>query len=402
VRLLETPPRYPPYVGGVENVAQALSSRLQSRGDHVLVVCADEPRGANGIGDGVEVRRLRWLGKIANTNITLGLPLVLFREQWDVVHSHIPTPWSSDWSMLIARLRRRGSVVTFYNDIVGSGIAGWIAAVYRSTVLRVTLALASHVVVSSEYWKDELISRNPWLEGRVSVILEGVDLERFQPGPGGDGTRVLFVGVLDRFHRYKGLDVLLEALSTLDETFNLTVVGDGDLRAEYQAQADRLQINDHVLFAGRLDDQMLAETYARSDIYVLPSSSARQESGVTLTALEAMASGAAVILADGAGQLAQDVHEHRAGVRVKAGDAAQLAGALRTLLRDEKERLKLRLAAREYVESRHSWDHVAEIYRALFLDVAKAGGRTPRAANPSGGRMVRGLLPRPSRGAASQ
>lgn len=379
MRLLDTPPRYPPFTGGVENVAQALCSRLVACGDDVLVICADDPRGAPDFGDGVPVRRLPWLAKIANTNITLRLPLELLREEWDVVHTHLPTPWSADWSVLIARLLRRGSVLTFYNDIVGDGFAGWIARLYRATAFRLTLGLADRVVVSSDYWREELLALNPRLDGRLAVIREGVDLSRFTPGPGGDGEQLLFVGVLDRFHRYKGLDVLLDALSMVDDPFELTVVGDGELRAEYESQAARLALGKKVHFVGRIDDAALKDSYARADIYVLPSSSARQESGVTLTALEAMASGAAVILADGAGQLARDAEDHGAGLRVPAGDAPGLAEALRRLLRDEHERRRLRDAARRFVEARHSWDEITTARRALYLEAAEiARGRRAR------------------------
>jgi glycosyltransferase involved in cell wall biosynthesis len=372
VRLLETPPRYPPFTGGVENVAQAVCSRLVAHGEEVLVLCADEPRGSGGFGDGVPLRRLPYRWKIANTNITLGLPVQLVREPWDVVHTHIPTPWSSDWSVLIAKLLRRGSVVSFYNEIVGDGIAAAVARIYRATVFRLTLRLTDRIIVVSDAWRDELAAMSPAIAAKIVVIPTGVDLDRFVPDASRQGSGLLFVGILDRFHRYKGLDVLLEALAGLGEPFELTVVGEGELRSEYEAQATRLGIASKVHFLGRVDDDQLRDAYATAGIYILPSDFARNEGGFTLTALEAMASGLPVVLADGAGQVAAEAAEAGAGIRTPAGDAGALRAAIETLLADEPLRAEMGKRAREFVERRHSWDVITEARRAVYEEVALA------------------------------
>lgn len=371
IRLLETPPRYPPFTGGVENVAQAMCTRLVAGGDEVLVVCADEPRGAADVGDGVPVRRLPWRVKLANTNVTTSLPLALVREPWDVVHTHLPTPWSADLSVYAARLLGRGSVLSFYNATVGEGWANLLARAYNATAFRWTLRLADRVVVVSDRWRDELLELEPSLAPRLVVIPTGVDLERYQPGRRGDGRQLLFVGVLDRYHRYKGLDVLLDALHEVREPFELTVVGDGELRPEYERQAAQLGLGDRVRFVGRLDDEALVARYSESDVYILPSDFARQEGGFTLTALEAMASGLPVVLADGAGQVAAEAEEAGAGLRVAAGDVGMLATAIARLLGDPDRRSAMARAARSFVERRHSWDEIAERRRALYAEVAE-------------------------------
>lgn len=361
-----------------------MCSRLVARGDEVVVVCADEPRGAGDAGDGVPVHRLPWRLKVANTNLTPRLPWVIAREPWDVVHTHLPTPWSADWSVLVARILGRGSVVSFYNAIVGEGLAGRAAQLYNATVLRATLGLADRVVVVSDAWRDRLVAAQPGIAGKIVVIPTGVDLAAHAPGAGGDGRQLLFVGILDRFHRYKGLDVLLDALARVSSPFELTVVGDGALRAEYEQQRDRLGLTGVVRFVGRVDDDELRRAYARSDVYILPSDFAPQEGGFTLTALEAMASGVPVILADGAGQVAADAAEAGAGLRVGAGDVDALAAAVTRLLSDAGERERMRLAARSFVERRHSWDEITDARRAVYAQAAsEAAARRRGVRSPA-------------------
>lgn len=378
LRLVETPPRYPPFLGGVENVAQAICTRLVAQGDEVLVICADDPRGSPEIGDGVAVRRLPWHFKIANTNITLGLPCALAKTEWDVVSTHLPTPWSADWSIVVARLLGRASVLNFYNSIVGTGWTAFVARIYRATLLRLLLRLADRTIVVSDYWRDVVVATDSSVRHRLCVIPTGVDLDHFSVGTGGNGNQLLFVGILDQFHRYKGLDDLLSALGLVDRPFHLTVVGDGALRAEYERVASNLGIADKISFLGHVDSESLLAAYQSADIYVLPSKVAGQEGGFTLTALEAMATGRAVVLADGVGQLAREVESVGAGIRVPAGDPRALAAALDRLLGDSEEIRRLGRAAREYVERHHSWDEIAMARREVYLEAVRAASNRQR------------------------
>jgi glycosyltransferase involved in cell wall biosynthesis len=319
--------------------------------------------------------------KVANTNITLGLPIAIARENWEVVHTYLPTPWAADWSAVMARLLGRACVLSFYNDTVGDGFAKYIASVYRATVFRLSLHLADCVIVASDYWRDDLLSVNHTLASRIVVIPNGVDLNRFTIGPQGNGRQLLFVGILDRYHRYKGLDVLLHSLARVTQEFELTIVGEGDLRSEYEQLAETLGINTHTHFEGHLSDQQLERAYQASDIYILPSDFARQEGGFTLTALEAMACGLPVILADGAGQIAREAAEAGAGIRVPVGDAESLAKALNRLLGDSQQRRDMGRAARSYVEANHSWEVITERRRAVYIEAVDAARARCRFRN---------------------
>jgi glycosyltransferase involved in cell wall biosynthesis len=88
--------------------------------------------------------------------------------------------------------------------------------------------------------------------------------------------RILFVG---RLSKHKGLHLLLEALSGI-EGIELTVVGDGACRSEYELQAASMNVR----FAGF---QRTPETFfAAADIFVMPSLGPE---GLPLVCLEAMA-----------------------------------------------------------------------------------------------------------------
>lgn len=376
LRIVETPPRFPPSVGGVEQVSQAVCLRLAAHGDAILVICANDPRGGEGFNDGrIRVLRLPWLLKVANTNITLSLPLRLVSTHWDVVSTHLPTPWSADWSILLGHLLRRGTVLSIHTTVVGEGWYSYLARLYMATVFRLTLRWSDRVLVLSDFWRDELLAVNKSIADRIRVIPNGVDLQIFTPGPRRDGRQLLFVSVLDRFHQLKGLDTLLTAMTAVRLPCDLVVVGDGVLRAEYEALGVRLGIAERVRFVGAIEagSKELVAIYHEADLFVLPSRGhvAKGQEGLPLAALEAMATSLPVILADGVGQFAQDVQAAGAGVHVPADDPQTLAAALDRVLGDVDRREVMGRAARAYAERNYSWDTIADRRRAVYVEAAR-------------------------------
>jgi len=117
MRILQTPVRLFA-TGGVESYVRNLSRELVRMGHDVGVICSDQP-GENEVDGRVRTRTLKSWGHIANTSITPELPAAIWREDYDILHTHLPTPWSADWSGLISQLKRRPTVLTYHNDIVG-------------------------------------------------------------------------------------------------------------------------------------------------------------------------------------------------------------------------------------------------------------------------------------------
>jgi glycosyltransferase involved in cell wall biosynthesis len=372
MRVLHTPVRYPPHVGGIEAVAADICERLVARGDEAYVICAASPAAPPGreVRNGVRVLRLRGLLRVANTDVTPGLPAALWRTPVDVVHTHLPTPWSADWSVLVARLRRKPVVVTFYNRIVGTGTASLVARVYERTMQRMTLRLATLITVNSDTWRDRLVREQPALRGKVVTLLNGVDVDTFRPGDRERSRELLFVSVLDEFHDYKGLDVLLDALALLPDA-HCTVVGEGSKRPAYEARAASLGVAGRVRFAGAVSDEELAELYRSCGVFVLPSQWIEHEGGSSLVALEAMASGLPVVIAEGAGDIAARAEAVGAGRAVPAGDAPALATAIAELLDDDELRERCGVVAREHILAQASWDAVVDELRALYASLLR-------------------------------
>ena len=373
MKIVQTPARFYPYRGGTEQVVYYLSKELVRTGNSVSVICADEPACGDGVIKGIKVRRLKYPFKVANTNITPGLLSALMQEDFDVLHTHLPHPWSADISALAARRRKKPLFLSYHNDITGNGFNGLIAGAYNLTVLHPLLESACRIFVADPAY----LEFSPYLrrfKEKVRVYPFGVDTERFRPvqTPENPVVTVSILTRLDAYHRYKGLEVLFQALakSKCRDALRLRVGGEGELLGYYRNFARKLGLEKMVEFAGGIDDDKLSDFYNKSDFFVLPSISKKQE-GFGLVVLEAMACGKAVIVSDIVG-VAKEVQCCSAGIVVKAGDAGGLAQALDILARDPGKRRQQGASARLLTEESFSWQRytksILEEYATALKD----------------------------------
>lgn len=168
------------------------------------------------------------------------------------------------------------------------------------------LRTARHVVAISRQGKEEIERRFGTDPARVTLIYNGVDLERFHPDNRGRHRRptrqalripeeawtVLFVG--SGFER-KGLDSLLGAFARVADTDSrLVVTGKGDV-GRYQRLAASLGIAERTIWTGPKEG--VERLYAAADAVALP---ARYEPFGNVH-LEALASGVPVLSSARAG-----------------------------------------------------------------------------------------------------
>ncbi len=180
---------------------------------------------------------------------------------------------------------------------------------------------------------------------RMSVIPNGVDVNRFNPNVDGGEVRlrlrlkdrqvILFVGGLrDR----KGLPYLIQAMKRIRKEVPNTVLvicGEGSQRESLQRMSRELGISEHVIFTGEVSYKDLPKYYAACDVFVLPSNYEAQ--GIVL--LEAMSSQRAVV-ATRVGGIPETVGAD-AGLLVPPRDPSELARAILKLLKDSELRQRL-------------------------------------------------------------
>ncbi|MBZ5737663.1 glycosyltransferase family 4 protein [Nocardioides mangrovi] len=339
-----------PHLGGLETVVAAETRGLAARGWEVaLVTSATATRPGTTVADGVRAVRVRaWNG----LEERYGVPFPLYSPRLvgalarevrraDVVHVHDVLYLTSWVAALWCRLLRTPYVVHRHVGFVhhSSALVRLVQAAVVATIGRFVLGGARVVLPI-----DEHVAASLPASARVEVLGNGVDTDRFHPGPRPDDRlpRVLFVG---RFVPKKGFELVAAAA---DDAYEIAFAG-GD--------RPRGLDDPRLTFLGVVPVAEMPDAYARADVMVVAS-----VGECPLTVLEAMASGLPVLLRE-------DPALHTEwtsgpGVRFVDMDAGDLRAALRTLVADRDEMRRLGEDGAAYARAAYSWDvHVDRLDR---------------------------------------
>jgi glycosyltransferase involved in cell wall biosynthesis len=224
---------------------------------------------------------------------------------------------------------------------------------------RVVLRAATGVVVTSEWTRQQVLTRYEIPACRVHVARPGVDPVAAPARP--VRGRLICVGTLGR---HKGQDLLVEALAELaDLDWHCVLAGPLDRDPEFveqlQTRITRLGYGHRVRLTGVLTGAALSRAYTTADLLVAPSRSETYGMAVT----EALAHGLPVIAAAVGGlpeALGSSTDGTRPGQLIPSGDPAALAAAIADWLGDERHRHRLRAAARKRRSNLSGWEQTTK------------------------------------------
>ncbi|RME54716.1 glycosyltransferase family 1 protein [Candidatus Woesearchaeota archaeon] len=372
---------YRPAVDGPGNVIWEIGQRLAKQGHDVHVFCSDSDKKntikeKEAVEDGIKIHRLNnWF--IA-ANFATFFPSVLkrlWKEDFDIIHSHVSGHSYHFFSALISRLKKVPHVHTTH--------CCWTTG-FRSRFARLLVWLDYRTVLPlSFHWSDKIIAITPWelnqitkwggKKDKIIVIPNGMDSILFKKvapnkfkkdlGIPKDKKVVLFFG---RKNPVKGVSNLLKAeQEILKEREDCYFVFVGPDEGEEHLIESAAKTNNKIINLGPIYDKTkIAEMYQGSDIYVLPS----YREGLPLTLFEAMASGLPIVATPVNG-VPYEMKDPDNGLLVQYGDVKALKDAIVKLLDDDGLRQKISANNIEHAK-KYDWDIIAEktlgVYESLL------------------------------------
>lgn len=225
-------------------------------------------------------------------------PKVLEKENLDLVHF----PYFS-----VPIRYKRPFVITIHDLIINHFPTGkastlpspvyYLKLVSYRYVIKKAAQKASKVLTVSEATKDEIVQHLGVSEDKIEVTYEGVDksLEIKDMRLKIKDNYFLYVG---NAYPHKNLDRLVEAFKLITGKYpdiKLVLVGGKNYFYDrLEEKVKKMNLDNSIIFAGKVNDEELASFYKHAEALILPS----LMEGFGLPGLEAMQSGCLVLAAD--------------------------------------------------------------------------------------------------------
>jgi glycosyltransferase involved in cell wall biosynthesis len=276
----------------------------------------------------------------------------------DVVHAH----WTlSAAAVCLGRqIHNRPIVATVHGSdifqVPRHPIGAWLTKIALRGCDQITAV--SHALMEA----TAALGINP---RKLQAISNGVDTNRFTPGPHNRENVVLYVG---SFIKRKGVEHLLNAMPSLFSEFSqhrLVLIGDGPERPKLEGLTNSLGINKQTNFLGFQPQEQIISWMQRAKLLVLPSLEEAQ--GVVL--LEALACGTPIVASQVDG--IPEVITPDVGLLVPPAAPAALAEAIKSLLSNPQLWAEMSHQARQRAIADYGWDRAAAKIVALYKSVLK-------------------------------
>lgn len=388
LRIAHLTATFPPYPGGAGNTCYRFAKGQAERGHEVEVFtapAAGEPPDPGG----AVVHRIEPLLAFGNAPL---IPSLARIERFDLVHLHYPFIFGSELTLLgrLGRGRRRQALLVHYkNRLLGRGVRGALFEGYERTVAPLLVHAADRVCVLSPDHAGSVSylrrtgNRHP---GKLVEMPNGVDTELFAPGEDGAGLRrslgipdeapvAAFVATLDQAHRFKRLDLAIEAISRVGGAsgslppVHLIVAGGGELLDTYRDQARAAGIGDRVHFLGSVQHAKLPGALRGADLLLL-TTEPPESFGIVL--IEAMACGLPTIATEYPGVRAV-IDDGQTGLVVEPGDPEPVAAGIRRLIEaGPAGRGRMGAAGRKKAERLWSWPRLLDRMDDVYAEAIAA------------------------------
>jgi phosphatidylinositol alpha-1,6-mannosyltransferase len=254
---------FPPHHGGIQRMMSHLARELQLQGTRVVVV-APQIRKAAAFDRAQAFRISRYLdlGRLIGfASMTITLFIARLREKKSFTIASMWFPAGLAACIVPRAFRGRLGVLAH-----GTEIAPQRRGV-RRRLMHYVFKRADVIIANSAFTRGLL--EQAGIGGPISVVHPGIDAQRLVVERSSVPT-LLSVG---RLVARKGFDRTIAALPAVLEQFptaHYEIVGCGPQRAELEALAKRLNVEDHVVFLGPVDDEEMQKAYSRAWVFALP------------------------------------------------------------------------------------------------------------------------------------
>lgn len=358
---------YPPTIGGIEKHINMLTKGLLKAGYDVEVLVSNTANKYETLFvDGVKITKAPQIFRCASAPINPNLSSILKRLSFDanLIHFHLPNP-TAVVSYLVSGIKKP-IIATYHSDIVRQVKLNTIYKPFQNIFLN----KIDKIIATSQNYIDSSCVLNKY-QKKCCVIPLGIEISKYEYNNKEKIKRIhqkygeriiLFIG---KFRYYKGLNILIEAMSKVDG--RLIIIGDGPIKNQVLNFVKEKKMQNNISILGEVDDEELKIYLNACSVFVLPSILRSEAFGLVLA--EAMACEKPVISTElETGTSFVNQHQ-KTGLVIEPNNSSYLAEAINTLLDNKQKSAQFGKNGRERICEEFTCEKMIERTISVYKEI---------------------------------
>ena len=235
----------------------------------------------------------------------------------------------------------------------------WFLRIFEESMLK----RSNKIIAVSDFTRRELLQYYKVKADKIRVIHNGVDTRKFQPatdkrkvkqelGFNPDDIAVLSVG---RLYARKGLFTLIESMPAVVRRFPrakfiISGKGQSNEMKKLVAHAQKLGVNDNIVFTGYYPDRKLPKLYQAADVFAFSTF----YENLPFAVLEALSTGLPVVTTS-VGGIPEMIDSGKNGFLVQPFNSRELSDRILYLLEHPTAASEMAFLARKVILKRFDW-----------------------------------------------
>jgi glycosyltransferase involved in cell wall biosynthesis len=283
-RILHISKYYPPYKGGIEDMAYSMVNSLSNNYEQTVLCFNNEKYDKIDFIDKVEVYRIGTTFKISSQPISLKIYFKMkqFLEKIkpDIIHFHAPNPLMG--AILLYLIPKDCKLIIHWHGDIESRIK--IYLFYKPFEIKL-LQRAQKIIITSPNYMHLSSVLKPF-EKKIFVIPNVINDKKLEITNEDEsvisfiqkkfGEKIVFA--FGRHVQYKGIEYLIKSESFIKSDCNIVIAGSGPLTEKLKT----LNNSSRIHFIGHITDDELRQYLRASSIFAFPSISRGEAFGIAL------------------------------------------------------------------------------------------------------------------------
>ncbi|MFN8673268.1 MAG: glycosyltransferase [Candidatus Sericytochromatia bacterium] len=281
------------------------------------------------------------------------------KEQPDILHAH----YASSYGFLGALCNYKKFLISVW----GSDVFEFPKINFLTkNILKYNLKKAQVICSTSKIMADEI---KKYTNKNITITPFGVNTSFFYP-KNKNKNNLFRIGTVKTLETIYGIDTLIKAFKLFSDKYEntiLEIVGDGTKRSNYETLVKELNIQNKVIFRGKVKNEEVPNILNSFDIFV--ALSLQESFGVAV--VESMSCSIPVVVSNISG-LTEVVINNKTGIIVDVNSPEKACEAFEKLYNDNIFYSELSKNSRQHVLDNYDWKNNAKIMENIYINLKKS------------------------------